>query len=108
MSDGSLSTQLGAKGAIRVLCGSGNPHPTKAFRCTNESSTTGLSAPRFVADVTLNDRDTGIAEYWIVSPDDHQITQLILQDDRYTESIETTSITMKVAPQATVNLTRVW
>ena len=34
--------------------------------------------------------------------------QLILQDDRYTESIETTSITMKVAPQATVDLTRVW
>ena len=58
--------------------------------------------------MTLNDRDTGITEYWIVSPDDHQITQLILQDDRYTESIETTSITMKVAPQATVNLARVW
>ena len=34
--------------------------------------------------------------------------QLVLHDDRYTESIETTSITMKVAPQATVDLTRVW
>ena len=52
--------------------------------------------------------NSGIPEYWIVSPDDHQITQLVLQDDRYTESIETTSITMKVAPQATVDLTRVW
>jgi hypothetical protein len=52
--------------------------------------------------------NSGIPEYWIVSPDDHQITQLVLQGDRYTESIETTSITMKVAPQATVDLTRVW
>jgi len=52
--------------------------------------------------------NSGIPEYWIVSPNDHQITQLVLQDDRYTESIETTSITMKVAPQATVDLTRVW
>ena len=50
----------------------------------------------------------GVPEYWIVSPDDHQITQLVLQDDRYTESIETISITKKVAPQATVDLTRVW
>jgi len=43
-----------------------------------------------------------------VSPDDHQISQLVLQDDRYTESTETISITKKVAPQATVDLTRVW
>ena len=43
-----------------------------------------------------------------MSPDDHQVFQLVLQGDRYTESVETTAITMKVAPQATVDLTRVW
>lgn len=37
-----------------------------------------------------------------------QVLQLVLQGDRYTESVETTAITMKVAPQATVDLTRVW
>jgi Uma2 family endonuclease len=52
--------------------------------------------------------NAGIPEYWIVSPDDHQVFQLVLQGDRYTESVETTAITMKVAPQATVDLTRVW
>ena len=50
----------------------------------------------------------GLLEYWIVQPDDHQVLQLVLVEGRYTESIETKSITMKVAPQATVDLTRVW
>jgi len=50
----------------------------------------------------------GIPEYWIVSPDEHQILQLVLHDGRYAESVETTSIAMKVSPLATVDLTRVW
>jgi Uma2 family endonuclease len=50
----------------------------------------------------------GIPEYWIVLPDEHQILQLMLAEGRYTESVETESITMKVAPHATVDLTRVW
>jgi Uma2 family endonuclease len=52
--------------------------------------------------------DAAIPEYWIVLPDEHQILQLVLLEGRYTESIETKSITMKVAPQASVDLTRVW
>lgn len=52
--------------------------------------------------------NASIPEYWIVSPDEHRIAQLILQDGRYAESTETESITMHVAPQATVDLTRVW
>jgi len=52
--------------------------------------------------------DAGIPEYWIVLPDEHQVLQLVLDNGRYTESVETMSITMKVAPQATVDLTRVW
>lgn len=43
-----------------------------------------------------------------VSPDEHRIAQLILQEGRYAESTETESITMHVAPHATVDLTRVW
>ena len=50
----------------------------------------------------------GIPEYWIVLPEDHQILQLVLEEGRFKESIETNSITMKVAPQATVDLLRVW
>jgi len=52
--------------------------------------------------------DSGIAEYWIVLPDEHQVLQLVLHDGRYIESIETKWITMKVPPHATVDLTRVW
>ena len=51
---------------------------------------------------------SGIPEYWIVLPEDHQILQLVLEEGRFKESIETNSITMKVAPQATVDLLRVW
>jgi len=32
----------------------------------------------------------------------------VLHDGRYAESVETTSIAMKVSPLATVDLTRVW
>lgn len=49
-----------------------------------------------------------IPEYWIVLPDEHQILQLLLVEGRYADSIERQSITMKVAPHATVDLTRVW
>jgi Uma2 family endonuclease len=52
--------------------------------------------------------EAGIAEYWIALPDEHQILQLVLSEGRYIESIETKSITMKVPPHATVDLTRVW
>jgi Uma2 family endonuclease len=50
----------------------------------------------------------GIGEYWIVLPDEHQVVQLILIQGRYTESMKTQSVTMKVAPHATVDLARVW
>lgn len=49
-----------------------------------------------------------IPEYWIVIPDEHQVLQLFLSDGRYAESIATDAITMRVPPQATVDLTRVW
>ena len=72
-----------------------------------------MNAP---VDLQLSDLETkrrlyenaGIPEYWIASPDEHRIAQLILQDGRYAESTETESITMRVAPHATVDLTRVW
>ncbi len=52
--------------------------------------------------------EAGIPEYWVVIPDEHQVMQLILNDGRYAESIATDAITMRVPPQATVDLTRVW
>jgi Uma2 family endonuclease len=52
--------------------------------------------------------DAAIPEYWIAIPDEHQIIQLVLHEGRYSESIETASITMKVPPHASVDLTRVW
>jgi Uma2 family endonuclease len=51
---------------------------------------------------------SAIPEYWIVLPEEHQILQLLLVNGQYSESIETESITMKVAPHVTVDLTRVW
>jgi Uma2 family endonuclease len=56
---------------------------------------------------TLYEKE-GVAEYWIVLPDEHQVLQLILNNGNYTESIQSKSITMKVPPHATVDLTRVW
>jgi Uma2 family endonuclease len=50
----------------------------------------------------------GIPEYWIVSPENHDVLQLILVDGVYVEQTETESITMKTAPYAVVDLTRVW
>jgi len=52
--------------------------------------------------------DSGIPEYWIVLPEEHQVLHLVLADGRFCESIETDSITLRGAPQATVDLTRVW
>jgi Uma2 family endonuclease len=50
----------------------------------------------------------GIPEYWIVFPDDHQILQLVLNERRYTESVETTSIALKIPPYSSVDLNKVW
>lgn len=50
----------------------------------------------------------GIPEYWIVFPEEKQVLQLVMVDGKYTESIATTSIQMRVGPHATVDLTRVW
>ncbi|MFM8478714.1 MAG: Uma2 family endonuclease [Planctomycetaceae bacterium] len=50
----------------------------------------------------------GVPEYWIVYPDEQQVLQLVLENGRYTGTLETTSITMKVEPYATVDLTRIW
>lgn len=52
--------------------------------------------------------DAGIPEYWIVMPDEHQVLQLVLSGGRYAEAMATDAITMRVPPQATVDLTRVW
>lgn len=52
--------------------------------------------------------ESGVPEYWIVFPDEHQVLQLVLVDGQYLESTESESITMKRAPHATVDLTRVW
>jgi len=52
--------------------------------------------------------DAAIPEYWIAIPDEHQVLQLVLHEGRYSESIETASITMKVPPHASVDLARVW
>ena len=52
--------------------------------------------------------DAGVPECWLVLPDEHQVLQLMLAEGRYTESVATDSITMKVAPHATVDLNRVW
>ena len=53
-------------------------------------------------------QDAGVPEYWIAMPEEHQILQLVLCDGRYTESLQSASITMKAPPHATVDLTRVW
>ena len=52
--------------------------------------------------------ESGVPEYWIVFPEEHQVLQLVLVDGQYVESTESESTTMKTAPNATVDLTRVW
>lgn len=47
----------------------------------------------------------GIPEYWIVFPDEHQVLQLLYVESAFVVETKTQSITMKVAPQATVDLT---
>ena len=51
---------------------------------------------------------TGVPEYWIVSPDEHQVLQLTLDQGHYSELIQTASIASKFIPQAVVDLNRVW
>lgn len=51
---------------------------------------------------------SGIPEYWIVSPDEHQILQLILVDCRYEETSRTDQVTTHFEPNITVDLTKVW
>jgi Uma2 family endonuclease len=50
----------------------------------------------------------GVPEYWIVSPDEHHVLQLVLVEGAYTENQCTDSITMNVPPQVTVDLNQVW
>lgn len=50
----------------------------------------------------------GIPEYWIVSPYNHSVLQLLLVDGVYVEQVETNYIKMKSFPSAVVDLTRVW
>jgi Uma2 family endonuclease len=50
----------------------------------------------------------GIPEYWIVSPENHYVLQLLLVDGVYVEQTETECIKMKSFPGAVVDLTRVW
>ena len=50
----------------------------------------------------------GVPEYWIVCPQEHRVTQLVLDGEIYKENFETDSITMVVPPHVTVNLRKVW
>ncbi len=50
----------------------------------------------------------GVPEYWIVSPDDQQVTQLILEAGKYRSRSCTKQITMTAPPNTTVDLTQVW
>ncbi len=50
----------------------------------------------------------GVPEYWIVSPDDNVVFQLILAGGKYLETRHQQSITMHVPPNVTVDLTKVW
>lgn len=50
----------------------------------------------------------GVLEYWIVHPDEHRVSQLFLVEGKYSESPHAQSITMRVDPHVTVDLTRVW
>jgi Uma2 family endonuclease len=50
----------------------------------------------------------GVPEYWIVSPDEHQVLQLVLVDGIYSEVFCTETITMAVPPRVTVDLSQVW
>ena len=50
----------------------------------------------------------GVPEYWIVSPDEHQVLQLVMREGTYGETVARDSITMAVAPHVQVDLRRVW
>ncbi len=50
----------------------------------------------------------GVPEYWIVAPDDHEVTQLILVEGRYQSRTCSEQVTMSMPPSTTVDLTKVW
>lgn len=50
----------------------------------------------------------GVPEYWIVSPDEHYVLQLVYADGQYSGKPESELITMKLPPHAGVNLSQVW
>lgn len=50
----------------------------------------------------------GVPEYWIVSPEEHRVLQLILSNEQYTQQEALESITMTVVSRITVDLTKVW
>ncbi len=51
---------------------------------------------------------TGVPEYWIVSPDEHRVIQLVLFNRAYQESTASDQIKMAIPPHASIDLTRVW
>lgn len=51
---------------------------------------------------------SGVGEYWIVFPDEHEVLQLVLVDGKYSEKTFSDSITTHIPPHVTVDLTKVW
>jgi Uma2 family endonuclease len=49
-----------------------------------------------------------VPEYWIISPEDHQVLQLVLRASVYEERVCTDEIQMVVPPQTKVDLRKVW
>jgi Uma2 family endonuclease len=50
----------------------------------------------------------GIGEYWMVDPDEQQVSQLVLREGRYVETVFSETVSTRFAPQATVDLAKVW
>lgn len=51
---------------------------------------------------------SGVPEYWIVFPEDHQLLQLVLVDGVYRETLCEAEVTMAVEPHTRVDLQKVW